>query len=54
MFVVSSICLICISVVHLRDNRSRDRKQEFGADEPKNVEFMDWTDREMRSFRYPY
>ncbi|KAG8878927.1 hypothetical protein FRB98_005910 [Tulasnella sp. 332] len=54
MFVVSATCLIGISLVHYFENRSRDQKQELGLDEPENVAFMDWTDREMRSFRYPY
>lgn len=44
MFVVSAMCLIAISTVHFFDNRARDRKDEFGQDEPENVAFMDWTE----------
>ena len=54
MFGVASLCMIGISLIHLAENRSRDRKGETGDDEPENVEFLDWTDKEMRSFRYPY
>jgi hypothetical protein len=54
MFGVASACMIGISLVHLAENRSRERKQEFGEGEPQDVEFLDWTDKEMRSFRYPY
>lgn len=44
MFVVSAMCLVGISLVHYSENRLRDRKQEFGQDEPENVAFMDWTE----------
>lgn len=54
MFGVSSLCLIGISLYHLVENRSRDKKGEFGEGEPTDVAFRDWTDKEIRSFRYPY
>lgn len=54
MFGVSSLCLIGISLMHLFENRKREKNEEFGEDEPANVAFLDWTDKEIRSFRYPY
>lgn len=54
MFGVSSLCLIGISLVHLWENRARDKKGEHGQGEPEDVAFKDWTDKEIRSFRYPY
>lgn len=54
MFGVSSLCLIAISLLHLKENRLRDKKGEFGEGEPADVAFKDWTDQEIRSFRYPY
>lgn len=54
MFGVSSLCLIGISLLHFYENRARDKKEEFGQGEPEDVAFKDWTDKEIRSFRYPY
>lgn len=53
MFVISACCLSAIGLVHLLWNRARDARGE-GADDPKLAELADHTDKELRSFRYPY
>jgi len=54
MFVVSALCLVGISLVHMIDNRKRDKRLDELEAEPLDVAFLDWTDKEMWSFRYPY
>lgn len=46
-------CMGTIGLLHKRWNTQRDRAEEFGQDEPENIEFSDMTDKQMRSFRYP-
>ena len=54
MFVVSAFALVAISGVHWIENKKRDKKGEFGEGEPVDIAFSDQTDKEIRSFRYPY
>jgi hypothetical protein len=54
MFAASSLCMIGISTVHFFENRRRDRAGEFGQGDSVDIEFSDATDKEVKSFRYPY
>lgn len=53
MFGICIVCLAALSAVHLVWNRSREAKNE-GEHESKLSELADYTDKELRSFRYPY
>lgn len=54
MFVVSALATVAISAVHFAWNRQRDHAREQGQDEAALSELADHTDKELRSFRYPY
>jgi predicted MFS family arabinose efflux permease len=59
MFVVSAASMTAMSAVHYARNKSRDRQNAASstaqeANEPTLSELADYTDKELRSFRYPY
>lgn len=54
MFSISALAMCAISLVHFIWNRQRDRAHEKGQDESALSGLADHTDKELRSFRYPY
>jgi ACS family allantoate permease-like MFS transporter len=53
MFGVCIVLFIAISSVHYLWNKQRNANHE-GQDEPELADLADYTDKELRSFRYPY
>lgn len=53
MFGVCIVLITSISIIHLLWNRQREANHE-GENDSKLSELADYTDKELRSFRYPY
>lgn len=53
MFAVSAVAVCAMSAVHARWNRQREQGHE-GSEESALTDLADYTDKERRSFRYPY